>query len=82
MFSSAFRQGVSPSLVYIETWPWWPGVIFEPDDAGANPDALQKKTAAQIKKDRLHLVRFYDNVDSWCVPSPFLPRLFGRRLKD
>ena len=59
-------------VIIVETYPWWPAVVFEPDDPAVDADVLQRKTPQEIKKHRLHLVRFYDNKDYWLVTSPFL----------
>lgn len=40
-------------------------MVFEPDDQNADRKMATSRTKADIKKRKLHLVRFYDNKDYW-----------------
>lgn len=40
-------------------------MVFEPDDPLVAQEGVPMRPAASIKKDQLHLVRFYDNKDYW-----------------
>lgn len=50
------------------TYPWWPAVIFEPDDPEV-PQAVLKTKNDVIRTDDgpLHLVRFFDRGKTWYV---------------
>ncbi|EGN97037.1 hypothetical protein SERLA73DRAFT_58213 [Serpula lacrymans var. lacrymans S7.3] len=49
-----------------DTYPWWPAVIFEPDDIHIPRNVLkERKSARKADDSSLHLVRFFDRTSSW-----------------
>jgi hypothetical protein len=55
----------------IESYPWWPAVVFEEDDDAVTEEVVAGRAAKW--KDRcdknipgpLHVVRFFDKQHSW-----------------
>ncbi|KAI0782807.1 hypothetical protein C8Q75DRAFT_786204 [Abortiporus biennis] len=58
----------------INTYPWWPAVVFERDDPEVPKQVLKDEQKAQGKKGPIHLVRFYDTNSQWAWLS--VDRLF------
>ncbi|OAX40317.1 hypothetical protein K503DRAFT_864713 [Rhizopogon vinicolor AM-OR11-026] len=49
-----------------DTYPWWPAVIWDPDDPMIPEDVRKRKPASRRGGDEmLHLVQFYDPTSSW-----------------
>ncbi|KAG0698199.1 hypothetical protein DFH29DRAFT_942772 [Suillus ampliporus] len=46
-----------------DTYPWWPGVVWEQDDAMIPEDVRKRKP--RVEDDTRHLVQFYDPTSSW-----------------
>ncbi|CCM01322.1 uncharacterized protein FIBRA_03371 [Fibroporia radiculosa] len=46
------------------TFPWWPAVVFEPDDHTIPPNMLPVHHRGDTRGP-IHLVRFYDSKRSW-----------------
>lgn len=59
--------------IFAASYPYWPAVIFEPDDSTLKPDLLKeyKQQLAEEKrlrtKRKIYIVQFYDTRKSWCV---------------
>jgi hypothetical protein len=49
-----------------DSYPWWPAVVFEEDDAEVPPAVLAAKPTGKAKKHAT-LVRFFDKRYSWCA---------------
>ena len=67
------------------TYPWWPAVVFEPDDPNTDVAVSKTRTPQEIKKQQLHLVRFYDNRDYWRVVrahGPYVVLTFDVRFRE
>ncbi|KAF7794968.1 hypothetical protein EIP86_006111 [Pleurotus ostreatoroseus] len=62
-----FLEGGTLVWAKLPTYPWWPAVVFEPDDPNTDVGVSKTRTPQEIKKQQLHLVRFYDNRDYWRV---------------
>ena len=67
--SSCVRSHFYPTPSYglfLESYPWWPAVVFEPDDPGVPSNILRGKDQVRRTGDGLlHLVRFFDKFNSW-----------------
>ncbi|KAF9454408.1 hypothetical protein P691DRAFT_770607 [Macrolepiota fuliginosa MF-IS2] len=49
-----------------DSYPWWPGVIFEDDDPDVPRNILQGcQEAREKRKMKLHILRFFDKNQSW-----------------
>ncbi|KAG1795047.1 PHD-zinc-finger like domain-containing protein [Suillus plorans] len=47
------------------TYPWWPAVVWEPDDPSIPEDVRKKKPQDNSR----HIVQFYDPTSSWYIPE-------------
>ncbi|KAG1823125.1 hypothetical protein EV424DRAFT_1321511 [Suillus variegatus] len=45
----------------LDTYPWWPAVVWEPDDPSIPEDVKKKKPQDNSR----HIVQFYDPTSSW-----------------
>ncbi|KZP17582.1 hypothetical protein FIBSPDRAFT_1046754 [Athelia psychrophila] len=49
-----------------QSYPWWPAVIFEPDDITVSPNIRESRAhVRRTGSGALHLVRFFDQKNSW-----------------
>ncbi|KIJ65462.1 hypothetical protein HYDPIDRAFT_88395 [Hydnomerulius pinastri MD-312] len=50
----------------LDTYPWWPAVVYEPDDPYI-PIAVRKQRDAprKTKEGPLHLIQFFDKASQW-----------------
>ncbi|KIK79267.1 hypothetical protein PAXRUDRAFT_161733 [Paxillus rubicundulus Ve08.2h10] len=49
-----------------DTYPWWPAVVYEPDDERI-PVAVRKQrdVARKVGEGPVHLIQFYDKASQW-----------------
>ncbi|KAH8102212.1 PHD-zinc-finger like domain-containing protein [Cristinia sonorae] len=60
------RSPGSYDLLFAESWPWWPAVVYERDDAEIPKKILkQMGKYEQNTQKRLYLVRFFDKKRNW-----------------
>lgn len=45
----------------LDTYPWWPAVVWEPDDPKIPEDVRKKRPQDKSR----HIVQFYDPTMSW-----------------
>lgn len=51
---------------FIESYPWWPAVVFDPDHSDVPDEILvQFKETRSRRKMKLYIVRFYDRGSTW-----------------
>ncbi|KAH7918277.1 hypothetical protein BV22DRAFT_1123793 [Leucogyrophana mollusca] len=49
-----------------DTYPWWPAVVYEPDDPRVPKVVLKQQEIKRRTEDGpLHLVQFYDKLSQW-----------------
>ncbi|KAL4062487.1 PHD-zinc-finger like domain-containing protein [Scleroderma citrinum] len=55
----------------LETYPWWPAVVYEPDDERI-PKSVKKQrdTMPRTEGGPLHLVQFFDKCSQWQWVEP------------
>ncbi|PCH36434.1 hypothetical protein WOLCODRAFT_134245 [Wolfiporia cocos MD-104 SS10] len=64
------------------TFPWWPAVIFETDDSGVPPRVLEQyHETADRNIGPLHIIRFFDNQNSWQLLRPDKFMMLGEDMK-
>ncbi|TFY75064.1 hypothetical protein EWM64_g8948, partial [Hericium alpestre] len=61
------------------SFPWYPAVVYDPDDIGVPPNVLQARDAhqAKSKSGMVHPVRFYDRLKHWQWLAPDKMKLLG-----
>ncbi|PSR93891.1 hypothetical protein PHLCEN_2v4584 [Hermanssonia centrifuga] len=72
-----FLEGGTLVWAKAETYPWWPAVVYEPDDPEVAPNALLEKQPSEIKSQQLHLVQFFDQRSLWGWFEPSKLRMLG-----
>ncbi|KAH0836797.1 hypothetical protein J3R83DRAFT_8562 [Lanmaoa asiatica] len=64
--SNPFPNSTQTLTFLSDTYPWWPAVIYEPDDERIPPVVKkQRDVARRTGEGPVHLVQFFDKASQW-----------------